>query len=322
MKNKKWMLILLSLVMVMALAACGNNEEEVQEPEAEPPVQEEPVQEAEEDEKEMIMDEFRAIVEEGEASVDNIKQFMHENLPALGELEGNYMLDNLENALKKEIDVVNKNIAEFDAEEELMELFGEDFSLSPGMIGEIEDVDLRATVQNAYDNHYRLISREGQVEAVIDYSSLKEYQEKVTDEWKEYIDIMAAESDQPPFSDGALTITFDELAERILRIENYLNRYISGPRQEELLELYENRLTAYYKGLPNTPIAAYDSGEILDNVYESYESTAANDGYVTSSMIGEYRIAIRDNDMIVDDGILALADQYIDESVRVLREFK
>jgi len=322
MKNKKWMLILLSLVMVMALAACGNNEEEVQEPEAQPPVQEEPVQEAEEDEKEMIMDEFRAIVEEGEASVGNIKQFMHENLPALGELEGNYMLDNLENALKKEIDVVNKNIAEFDAEEELMELFGEDFSLSPDMIGEIEDVDLRATVQDAYDNHYRLISREGQVEAVIDYSSLKEYQEKVTDEWKEYIDIMAAESDQPPFSDGALTITFDELAERILRIENYLNRYISGPRQEELLELYENRLTAYYKGLPNTPIAAYDSGEILDNVYESYESTAANDGYVTSSMIGEYRIAIRDNDMIVDDGILALADQYIDESVRVLREFK
>lgn len=322
MKNKKWMLILLALVMVMVLAACGNNEEEVQEPEAEPPVQEEPVQESEEDEKEMIMDEFRTIVEEGEASVDNIKQFMHENLPALGELEGNYMLDNLENALKKEIDVVNKNIAEFDAEEELMELIGDDFSLSPDMIGEIEDVDLRATVQNAYDNHYKLISREGQVEAVIDYSSLKEYQEKVTDEWKEYIDIMAIESDEPPFNDGALVITFDELAERILRIENYLNRYISGPRQEELLELYENRLTAYYKGLPNTPIAAYDSGEILDNVYKSYESTAANDGYVTSSMIGEYRIAIRDNDMIVDDSILDLADQYIEESVRVLREFK
>lgn len=322
MKNKKWMLILLSLVMVMALAACGNNEEEVQEPEAEPPVQEEPVQEAEEDEKEMIMDEFRAIVEEGEASVDNIKQFMYENLPVLGELEGNYMLDNLENALKREIDVVNRNIAEFDAEEELMELFGDNLSLSPDMIGEIEDVDLRATVQNAYDNHYKLIGREGQVEAVIDYSSLKEYQEKVTDEWKEYIDIMAVESDQPPFTDGALTITFDELAERILGIENYLNRYISGPRQEELLELYENRLEVYYKGLPNTPIAAYDSGEILDNVYKSYESTAANDGYVTSSMIGEYRIAIRDNDMIVDDSILDLADQYIEESVRVLREFK
>jgi hypothetical protein len=39
-------------------------------------------------------------------------------------------------------------------------------------------------------------------------------------------------------------------------------------------------------------------------------------------MIGEYRIAIRDNDMIVDDSILDLADQYIEESVRVLREFK
>src|SRR5690554_1818498 len=113
MKNKKWMLILLSLVMVMALAACGNNEEEVQEPEAEPPVQEEPVQEAEEDEKQMIMEEFRIIVEDERASAAVIKEFMDENLPVLGELEGNYMLDNLENALKKEIDVVNKNIAEF-----------------------------------------------------------------------------------------------------------------------------------------------------------------------------------------------------------------
>lgn len=322
MKNRKWMMVLLSLLMVMALAACGNDEEVVEEPEAEPPVQEEPVQEAEEDEKEIIMDEFRDIVEEGQASVDNIRQFMHENLPVLGELEGSYMFDSLENALKKEIDVVNRNLAEFDAEEELMELLGDDLSLSPDMIGEIEDVDLRAKVQEAYDNHYKLISREGQIETVIDYSSLKEYQDKVTDEWKEYIDIMAMESDQPPFGDGALNITFDELSERIIKVENYLNRYISGPRQEELLELYEDRLSAYYKGLPNTPIAAYDSGEILDNVYKSYENTAAKEGYVTSSMIGEYRIAIRDNDMIVDEEILALADQYIDESVRVLREFK
>ncbi|WP_422485540.1 hypothetical protein [Gudongella sp. DL1XJH-153] len=322
MTNKKWVLILMSLILVIALAACGNNEEEAQEPEAEPPVQEEPVQEAEEDEKEVIMEEFRDIVEEGEASVSNIKQFMHENLPVLGELEGNYILDNLENALKKEIEVVNLNIEQFDAEEELMDLFGDRISLPENMIGEIDNLDLRSTVQDAYDNHYKLISREGQIEAVIDYSSLKEYQSKVTDEWKEYIDIMAIESDDPAYNDGALTITFDQLAERILRIENYLNRYISGPRQEELLEMYENQLTAYYKGLPNTPIAAYDSGVVMENVYKSYESTAANEGYVTSSMINEYRTAIRDNDMIVDDSILSLADQYIDESVRVLREFK
>ena len=322
MKNKKWMLILLSLVMVMALAACGNNEEEVQEPEAEPPVQEEPVQEAEEDEKEMIMDEFRIIVEDERASAAVIKEFMDENLPVLGELEGNHMFDNLENALKREIGDIDRDLMELDPEGKLNELMGNSGQLGLEMIAQIEDEDLKAAVENAYDNHYKLISREGQVEAVIDYSSLKEYQEKVTDEWKEYIDIMAAESDQAPFSDGSLMITFDQLAERILSIENYLNRYVSGPRQEELLELYENRLTAYYKGLPNTPIAAYDSGEILDNVYKSYENTAANEGYVTSSMIGEYRIAIRDNNMIVDDSIMALADQYIDESVRVLTEFK
>ena len=37
MTNKKWVLILMSLILVIALAACGNNEEEAQEPEAEHP---------------------------------------------------------------------------------------------------------------------------------------------------------------------------------------------------------------------------------------------------------------------------------------------
>ncbi len=322
MTNKKLVLILMSLILVIALAACGNNEEEAQEPVVEPPVQEEPVEEAEEDEKVVIMEEFRVIVEDEQASATIIKDFIEENLPVLGELEGNYMLENLEDALKREIRDVNRDLMEFDTEDELLELMGDSVELDPEMIEEIESDELRETVQSAYDSHYKLISKEGQIEAVIDYSSLKSYESKVTEEWKEYIEIMAIESDDPAFNDGALTITFDQLAERILRIENYLNRYISGPRQEELLELYENQLTAYYKGLPNTPIASYDSGVVMENVYKSYENTAANEGYVTSSMIHEYRVAIRDNDMIVDDSILTLADQYIEESVSVLREFK
>ncbi|MGM0395627.1 MAG: hypothetical protein ACQEP4_01065 [Bacillota bacterium] len=322
MTNKKWLVVLMSLIMVLALAACGNKEEEAKEPEAQPPVQEEPVQEAEDDEKEVIMNEFRTMVEDEQASAENIKEFIDENLPTLGELEGNYMLDSLESALKRGIRDINRDLMEFEADSELIDLMGDDFDLKPEMIEEIENDELKAAVQSAYDKHYKLIRREGQVEAVIDYSSLQSYESKVTDEWKEYLEIMAIESDYSAFNDGALMISFDQLAERILRIENYLNRYISGSRQEELLELYENQLTVYYKGLPNTPIAEYDSGVVMENVYKSYESTAASEGYVTSSMINEYMLAIRDNDMIVDEEILALADQYIDESVRVLREFK
>jgi hypothetical protein len=117
-------------------------------------------------------------------------------------------------------------------------------------------------------------------------------------------------------------ITFDELGTRILKIENYLNRYINGPRQEALLEKYEMHLTNYYKGLPNTPIAEYDTNLVFENVFKSYQNTAANQGYVTSSMLQEYVTAIRDNGMVMYDSIMKLADQYIEESVRVLTEFK
>ena len=320
--NRKLILVLMSLVLVFSLAACRGSEEEPQEPVVEPPVQEEPVEEAQEDEKERIMDEFRVITQEERASASIIKEFMDENIPVLGELEGSQMLDNLERALVREVRDVNRDLVEFDEDEELLAIIGDELEFSPGMIEQIQDQELKEMVKGAYDRHYKLIKREGQVEAIVDYSSLMEYESKVTSEWREYIELMAEESDEPAFYDGGFMITFDQLGERILRIENYMNRYVSGPRHEELLEYFESRLAAYYKGLPNTPIAAYDSGVIMENVYRSYENLAANDGYVTSGMIGEYVKAIRDNQMIVDGRILALADEYIEETVSVLREFK
>lgn len=322
MTNKKWVLIFMSLILVIALAACGNKEEPAEEPEAQPPIQEEPVEEAGEDEKLAIMGEFKSMVEEEKASAEIIKTFIDENLPALGELEGSQMLHSLETALKREIGDVNRDLQEFDQDQELINLMGEELELNSEMLDEIESEELKAVVKSARDRHYKLIRKDGKVEAAIDYSSLKVYEEKVSHEWREYLEIMATNSDSPPVYDEALLISFDELGERILRIENYLNRYIDGPRQDELLELYESNLVVYYKGLPNTPIASYDSGIIMGNIYISYENIAANDGYVTSGMINEYMIAIRDNDMIIDEKILLLADEYIDESVRVLKEFK
>lgn len=318
--NKKNLLVLfLSIAMVFGISACQKDEQPVEEPT--PPIVEEPVEEVEEDEKQEILDQYQDLVDK-EKPVEELTEFINENLPKVGQLEGNTMLDSLESALKRELEELRIELEELDTDFELVNIIDFDGYLKEDKIDEIKNEDLKEKVQEAYNNNYRILSREGTIQPAIDYSKLLDFGDKVSLEWQEYLEIQSEELENPAYADGALLITFDELGERILKIENYLNRYINGPRQEVLLEDYEMHLTNYYKGLPSTPIAEYDTNLIFENVFKSYQNTAANQGYVTSSMIQEYLNAIRDNGMIIDESIMQLADQYIEESVRVLREFK
>lgn len=320
MKKKNLLVLFLSIVMIFTITACKKEESPVVE-EPNPPVIVEPVEEAEEDEKKVILDEYQKLVD-GNKPVEKLNEFIKDNLSKLGELEGNLMLDSLEMVLLREEDDLRIELEELDTDFELIDIIASDGFLNENKIKDIKNEKLKEKVQKAYDNYYRILSGEGAILPVIDYTKLMDFEDKVTSEWKEYLEIKSEELENPTYGDGLLMLTFDELAEKILRIENYLNRYINGPRQEVLLEDYERHLTNYYKGLPSTPIAEYDTNLVFENVFKSYQKTAANEGYVTSSMINEYMTAIRDNGMIVDDKILELADQYIDESVRVLREFK
>ena len=319
MKKKNLLVLFLSIAMIFTITACKKEETPAEEPS--PPVVEEPVEEAEEDEKKVILEEYQKLVD-GEKSVEKLNEFIKENLPKVSQLEGNTMLDGLESAMKRELEDLRVELEDLDTDFELVNIIDVDGYLKEDKIDEIKNEDLKEKVEEAYENYYRILSREGSIEPVIDYTKLMDFGNKVTSEWKEYLELQSEELENPAYADGALLITFDELGERILKIENYLNRYINGPRQEVLLENYEMHLINYYKGLPNTPIAEYDTNLIFENVFKSYQNIAANEGYVTSSMIHEYMTAIRDNNMLVDDSIMNLADQYIEESVRVLREFK
>lgn len=155
----------------------------------------------------------------------------------------------------------------------------------------------------------------------MDYTKLEAYNDNISDEWKEYLSVRAMDSDEIPFSDGGIRINFKDLANRITKTENFLNKYIAGPRQKELLQLYESKLTAYMKGLPNTPITD-NNNNISKDVMKSYEDTSNMEGYITAHMINQYLDDIKANNFAIDSKILASADRYIEEAVRMLREFK
>ncbi|HCO18579.1 MAG TPA: hypothetical protein DIT39_03075 [Tissierellales bacterium] len=319
MKKKALIFLVFVLVLTVVFAGCKKKDEPVEEPNT--PLVQQPVEEAEENEKKAIMDGFNELISK-DPHVFDIKEYIHENIAKLGPLEVSTMVDNLEAALKKGLDGLRTEIVSTDEDNELIELVGQDLFLKEDMIDDIRNAELKELITKAYNSHYKLMSTEGMIEPVIDYRSLLQYEDKLTDEWKEYIELMAEDSDSPPYLDGSLLISFDELGQRIINLESYMNRYISGPRHEELVDIYEERLTAFMKGLPNSPLAAYDNNIIFENIYKAYESFGANEGLVSTGFVYDYMTAIRDNGMKVDSSILKLADEYIEEAVMIMKEFK
>lgn len=317
--RKKVFLPILVLVIFVLLAGCNKKEEPV-EPTPAPPQVEEPVEEATEDEKEVIMNDFSALISQEGISEDLIT-YVDNNIKKLSQIEADIMVDELEKRLEADMRELMNRIFATDKDDELMDIAGTEKYFPEEKISEIKDNDLKDEIQKAYDNMYRLVNLEGEFYPIIDYSKLTKYSSNISDEFKEYFEIMAMDSDDLPFSDAGITISFEDLADRIIKTEGHLNKYIAGKRHEELSSLYSMKLVAYMKGLPNTRISGEDK-VILDEVFASYQETAALEGYVTSFVLNQYVEDIKANNGIIDDSIMVKADEYIIEAIRILQEYK
>ena len=312
-------ILILALVFVVLLNGC-KKEEPVDEPTPTPLPANGKVEEVEDDEKAVIMDEFREIAEENDPLL--IKEYVDENVGKLSQLEGNLMIDSLEKSLIDNLDEVTNRLTTLDEDGELMDIASDEFFFSVDKVSQIKNGDLKKEVSTLLDSNYKLINLEGSFYPIVDYEALQGYNNNVTDEWKEYLAVRAMDSNNPPFADGALRISFDDLANRIIKTENYLNKYLDSSRREEMKDSYHNKIAIYLKGVDNTPIADSGTKEIYEDILGSYNSTSHQEGYITANILYRYVEAIKANNNIIDDKILQLADDLISEAVEILTEFK
>lgn len=326
MKKKKLITIIsMSLILLLIIVGCSDNNEveDVDTDIADENLEDNELKEDddEEDESQRIMEEFREMAENS-PDPDVLVEFMDENIDKISAIDADEMINALEVSLEENRRDYQDRISELDKENELMDIAGDKIVFDSSSIEDIENEDLKEEVNELYSNMYKLQNIEGGFYPVIDYAKLKTYDNYITEEWKEYLMIKSLEAEDRAMSDGSLNISFNELADRILKTENYLNKYINGARHEEMLKNYENKINAYLKGLPNTEIKDSDTGKIKDEVLESYKEVANKENYMTTHTVYEYLEAIKGNDYIIDESILEKADELIEEALRMLREFK
>lgn len=141
-------------------------------------------------------------------------------------------------------------------------------------LDKIKDADLKSFLQDAYNDGFKLFEAEGMKDLEIDYGVLNDdFSVYLTEEPAAYIGIMAETSRQHPFEDGALVITWDELAGRIIKIEDFLKKYTVSEYKEELGDLHLQYLNIYLLGLNNTPAFDMDTNVIKPDVQKSFKTT-------------------------------------------------
>jgi hypothetical protein len=291
-------------------------------------VEKEPVKESietgedigkEEIDKEEIMKDFDAVAVK--TDINEIIVFIDENINKLSTIEGDKMISDLEKSLEKGLESETDNLFKLDSEEELIQISNELF-FPEDKIKEIKGEKLREEVERLFNNKYKLINLEGEYYPMIDYEKLKKYNDNISPEFKDYVAIKALDSNMPVAIDGGLYINYEDLADRILKTEEFLQKYSGGQRQEEMLKEYRNKLSIYMTGIPNTPIADRDTNKIDDDILKSYKKVSDVKDSVTAFIMRKYINIIEENEFTINDIVKGNTLSLINESISLLEANK
>lgn len=321
-KLKLLFLILLSFSVV--IVACNKVEEKPsEEPKEEVEVVEEEPSVGEEGEKEPVVEdegakhltaEFDGLYTSDDKTLELVK-FIEENINQVDETTGTSWMARLEEKLISELESKVDKLFEVDNNMELMEIDGTNKYFTVEKVEEIQNEELKNLVKEYFETYHRLINVEGNFYPIIDYKKLSYQNEYIDEELGRYFEIMAKDSEEAPFSDGGRIISVEDLKNRIIERETYLNNYPDSIRRETIVLDYTNKLRGYMGGLPNTPIYDYDTSIIQPEIMESFEETATLENLVTGKILKKYVEDIKNNDLLIDTDVLDKVERYVQEAV-------
>ena len=97
------------------------------------------------------------------------------------------------------------------------------------------------------------------------YDVFKDY---VTDDYKEYLRIWAKDDEKLYQADAGLLISFEELGERIITWENFLNKFPNSKLKTKVADLLNSYREDYILGMENTPTIDGGYENIPITIYE------------------------------------------------------
>lgn len=199
--------------------------------------------------------------------------YLNQNIGLLDKKSGTEALGILVDTLEEFETIYNEKLLNENIPDLMYQYF--EFKFDYNKIDSIKEKELKELLTDIVWGGFKIIDTEGTFAVVVDYNNLKTFSKNVDDEINTYIDIMAKRYNDPVAIDGGLVITPEELANRIIQMENYIKSYDNKQRKEIMISMYEGNLMVYMSGIDNTPVFDYDTGTISPEMYKKFETTVS-----------------------------------------------
>lgn len=246
--------------------------------------------------------------------------YLNQNIKELPKPAATEALGVLLNTMEEYETIYNDQIFEGSNPDLMIQYFQSGFDYSK--IEYIKEQALKDLLLDITLGGYKIVDVEGSFAVMMDYDSLKTFNEYVEDEIKTYIEIMALRYSDPVAIDASLQIEAGELEARILQMENYILTYTNEQRKEIMLSMYEGHIMVYMGGIDNSPIFDYETGAMNVEMFKTFETAAAkNKDTVFSKTLSKYVQLLKEesytNTEKVQDFIINIDSVIVDQLSRV-----
>ena len=177
----------------------------------------------------------------------------------------------LENARNKALTAMTDRLLVPNVQDKMIKAYKWNDSFTQ-LMSRTNDTSLRALLQQARDSGYRLVMLEGSLYPIMNYMAFQKYISYVKPDIKQYINIMAVETSNLAADDGALVIGYQEILNRALNQERFLNEYPKSNRVQQVKNLMNNYTLYTFYGLNNTPLFDYETNKMTTNAQKGYKA--------------------------------------------------
>jgi len=181
------------------------------------------------------------------------------------------MVLQLENARMKALSAMTDRLLVPNVQDKMIKAYKLNDSFTK-LMERTQDSDLRALLKEARDSGYRLVMLEGSLYPIMNYMAFQKYISYVKPDIKQYINIMAVETSNLAADDGALVIGYQEVLNRALNQERFLNEYPKSNRVQQVKNLMNNYTLYTFYGLNNTPLFDYETNKMTANAQKGYKA--------------------------------------------------
>jgi hypothetical protein len=221
-----------------------------------------------------VMDDFNALLE-SDAPVIEVVKFMDENISLITRKNAAVMIDGFEELQKESLTELEEKFYNDGVQAKIMKLF-EEAGFDLNKIYETEDAELKELLTKTRDSGYKVETAEGTFFPVINYEFYKKYSDYVPSDIKEYIDLMAVESNNAPAKDAAIVISWEDILQRAQNQEKFIAQYGDSAKVQDVKELYKKYLTFTLFGANNTPLFSYDTKTMDAKAKQAYLEVVEN----------------------------------------------